>query len=110
MSFYDYCSRSTELSEAEKLKYKSFVLNEALFYMIKEYEFWMKERSVAKKSTLSILAKIKKKNSTRDCIIPDLSRSFVLIFQNNRKILLNSQNQRFSVMLWVKIKTKNVKK
>ncbi len=47
MAFYDYCSRSTELSEAEKLKYKSFVLNEALFYMIKEYEFWMKERSVA---------------------------------------------------------------
>ena len=46
MSFYDYCMKSNELNEAEKLKYKNFVLNEALFYMIKEYEFWMKERSV----------------------------------------------------------------
>lgn len=46
MSFYDYCMKSNELNQVEKLRYKKFVLNEALFYMIKEYEFWMKERSV----------------------------------------------------------------
>ena len=38
--------KSVDLTENQKQIYKQFVLNEALFYMIKEYEFWVNNRSV----------------------------------------------------------------
>ena len=46
MKFYEYCLTSKELSLDEKRKYKSFVFDKALVYVVKEYEFWMSERSI----------------------------------------------------------------
>jgi alpha,alpha-trehalase len=46
MSFYKFVLQSKELSEERKMEYKRYVLNEAFPLAIKEYEFWMRERSV----------------------------------------------------------------
>jgi len=44
--FYDMVSESRELDPDAKKRYKQFVLDEGLHAIIKEYEFWMKNRSV----------------------------------------------------------------
>ncbi|CAF0707031.1 unnamed protein product [Brachionus calyciflorus] len=44
--YFEYTQNSQLLSQDDKLEIKNFVLNEALVYMIKEYEFWMKEKIV----------------------------------------------------------------
>jgi alpha,alpha-trehalase len=46
MRFYEFSASSTELSRRQKLAIRSFVLDKALFYMIREYEYWMKHKSV----------------------------------------------------------------
>lgn len=46
MRYFDFCMQSDQLSNAQKEDVKKFVLGEALDCMIKEYAFWMKNKSV----------------------------------------------------------------
>lgn len=44
--FYEFVSESRELDSETKKRFKQFVLNDGLRAVIKEYEFWMKNRTV----------------------------------------------------------------
>lgn len=44
--YYEYSMNSTQLSIFQKYKIKKFILDKALNYMIKEYNFWMTKKSI----------------------------------------------------------------
>ena len=46
MAFYEFVSASDQLDAAAKHAYQRFILDEALGCLVKEYMFWMRERSV----------------------------------------------------------------
>ncbi len=46
MKFYEFSQKSDQLTTKKKKKIETFVLDQALGYMIKEYEFWMGYKSV----------------------------------------------------------------
>jgi len=45
-SFWNYSVNSAILSKKTRSEYKDFVLDKALLYILREYEFWMCQRSV----------------------------------------------------------------